>query len=204
MPRASAVVAATALVGASAGLIAAMAGSDEPGRATAPVVRSERVAWVAGARPAPSFSLGDQDGRRLSPAGSRSRSAVVTFLSSRCVEQCPIVGRLLSQTWRELGRRERPVLIVVSVDPWSDTPASARAFVKRSGWPGEWHWLMAGQGRLSKVWEAYGVQVRRTRADPEHTALAYLLDRDGYERAAYLIPFDSHDLAADARALARE
>jgi protein SCO1/2 len=203
MARARAVFVAIVLVGASAGLGVAM-GRGEQGRAAAPGIRSERVAWAAGDRPAPSFMLRDQDGRRLSPGGPRSRSVVLTFLSSRCVEQCPIIGRLLTQTWHELGERERPVLIVVSVDPWEDTPARARSFVKLSGWPGEWHWLMADERSLRKVWKAYGVEVRRTPADPEHTAITYLVDRDGYERAAYLTPFDSHDVASDARALARE
>lgn len=92
----------------------------------------------------------------------------------------------------------------MSVDPWRDTPASARAFVKQTGWPGAWHWLTGDERTLRRVWMAYGMDVRRTPTEVEHTALAYLVDRQGYERAAYLVPFAPGDLAADARKLARE
>lgn len=202
--KASALLAAVALVGVSGGLVAAMGGFQQSDRAAAQGFRSERISWPAGKRQAPNLPLRDQDGRRVSPGGPHPRTAVVTFLSSSCVEQCPVLGRLLSQSWSQLRPAERPLLIVVSVDPWSDTPAGARAFVERSGWPGTWHWLMGREPALRRVWTAYGVDVRRTPQDVAHTPLAYLVDRSGYERAAYLVPFDSHDLAADARRLARE
>jgi hypothetical protein len=51
---------------------------------------------------------------------------------------------------------------------------------------------------------AYGIDVRGTPTEVEHTALAYLVDRKGNERAAYLVPFAPGDLAADVRKLARE
>ena len=200
VPTFLAVVAVLVVTGG--GMVAA--GGGEAARPpAAPPVRAG-LTWATGERPAPDVELRDQDGRRMSSAGAGSQSTVVTFLSSRCVEQCPLIGRLLTRVWDELAPAERPRLVVVSVDPWSDTPSSARTFVAHTGWPGEWHWLMGDERTLRRAWRGYAVAVRRTATDVEHSAVAYLLDRRGSVRAAYLVPFDPRDLAADARSLARE
>lgn len=47
------------------------------------------------------------------------------------------------------------------------------------------------------------MDVERTPDDLRHTAVLYLLDRKGYERAACIVPFEAEDLVSDARALAR-
>jgi protein SCO1 len=202
--RAEPLLAAVTFLCVSGGLMVAMGAHEESGRAAAQGVRSESVRWSSGERPAPSFSLRDQDGRQVSLGAPRRQSAVVTFMSSRCAEECPrVLGRLLGETWRGLRPSERPQLIVVSVDPWRDSPTSARVFMRRTRWPGEWSWLMGDEQSLRRVWMAYGIDVTRTPTDVEHTALTYLVDRDGYERAAYPVPFDPDDLAADVRKLAR-
>jgi protein SCO1/2 len=159
--------------------------------------------WPAGARPAPDFALPDQSGRRIELGSLRGRSVVLAFMDSRCHEQCPLEGRALAAGLRRVPAAERPVLLVVSVDPWADTPRSARAAMRHWGLAGSrWHWLLASRARLARVWNAYRIEVRRARGDILHTDAIYLIDRRGFERAGIVYPFLPTWIADDLRAMA--
>jgi hypothetical protein len=90
--RAEALLAAITLAGVSGGLMVAMGGHEESDRAAARGVRSKAVKWPPGAHPAPSFSLGDQDGRQASPGGKHRRSALVIFLRRAASSAAPLGG----------------------------------------------------------------------------------------------------------------
>ena len=70
---------------------------------------------------APSVSLVDQEGRRLSLADWRGRPALVTFAFGHCATVCPLVVNDLQAARRRAGRSDVP-LLVVTLDPWRDTP----------------------------------------------------------------------------------
>src|SRR5256885_6000146 len=55
----------------------------------------------------------------------------------RSTRECPIEGRVLRDVLRGIKGTGADA-VVVSVDPWADTPASARTFAERAGWPGNW------------------------------------------------------------------
>jgi cytochrome oxidase Cu insertion factor (SCO1/SenC/PrrC family) len=116
---------------------------------------------------------------------------LLTFLDSQCKEECPIQGRELGSILRRLPAAARPALVVVSVDPSGDTPASIRHAMSRwhlaGPWP--WHWLNGSRAALRGVWKRYGVTVDPGSGDIVHSLVLYLIDRDGYERTAYLYPF---------------
>src|SRR5215472_8407944 len=44
-------------------------------------------------RAAPGFTLTDQAGKKISLAGFRGRTVVLTFMDSHCTDVCPIVSR---------------------------------------------------------------------------------------------------------------
>ena len=167
---------------------------------TAPALHAQTT-WPAGARRAPAMRLRDQNGRLASPASLRGRPLLVTFLDSHCRQQCPIEGRMLTDVVSRLGARAPADLLVVSVDPWADTARSVRAFAKEAGWPGRWRWLLGTVAQLKSVWAAWGVGVRRTPTDIAHTAVVFLVDRRGFLRAAYLVPFSPREVATDLVAL---
>jgi protein SCO1 len=166
-----------------------------------PVLHGQAV-WPAGRRPAPAFVLRDERGRLLSPGAEHGRTLVIAFMDSRCRQVCPVEGRALAQALDALPAAERPVLLVVSVDPWADTAVSARAAARKWGFPGEWHWLLGTRRELAPVWRDYRIYVRRTTGDVVHSDAIYLVDRRGYERAGYLFPFEPglvrHDLGVIA------
>ena len=154
----------------------------------APPVRADAT-WAAGARPAPDFTLANQDGRAVSLSSLRGRVVLLTFLDSRCTHLCRLEGPLLGDVQRALPEAERPMIVVVSVNP-EDTAASVRSAARDWGWlPDGWHWLMGSRQHLARVWDAYGVDVQQTPGDLLHTGALYVIDRAGDERAGYATPF---------------
>ena len=167
-------------------------------------VRGQAV-WPAGLRRAPDFSLPDSEGRRFSLASVRGDPAIITFMDSRCHEVCPLEGRTLAAGLRLLPRSQRPIVIAVSVNPWEDTPASARRAIGRFGLAGfRWRWLLGSRAQLEGVWRKYGIDVRRTTGDIEHTDALYLVDSEGFERAGMVYPFLPTWISTDLDLLARE
>lgn len=147
--------------------------------------------WEPNARAAPGFTLRDQSGARLSLASLRGRPVLLTFLDSQCKQECPIQGRQLGSILRRLPAAQRPALVVVTVDPSGDTPASIRHAMAKWGLAGPWtwHWLNGNRTRLAAVWHSYGIRVDPSSGDIVHSLVLYLIDRVGYERTAYLYPF---------------
>ena len=165
-----------------------------------------QATWPAGARPAPPITmLRDQSGRRFSLASLRGDSVAMVFFDSHCKQQCPLAGRAVAAAEGLLPGRQRPVLVVVSVNPL-DTPASTRAAARAWGLAGlaPWHWLMGSHSQLAPVWNAYHIFVQPEKGDISHTDALYLIDRHGDERSGYLFPFIPRFVALDLRALARE
>jgi protein SCO1 len=199
-PRLAALaIALAALGGTGVALVAHLAlGSAEAGLAL-PQLHGQ-VSWPAGARPAPPFELRDQNGRVVALPRLRDRPVLLTFLDSRCVEQCPLAGRQLGIMLRGMAPADRPTLLIVSVDPAGDTPASIRRAM--TAWelagPYRWHWLRGSKSELATVWREYGIT-----EEPSSIAL-YLIDRRGFERTGYLFPFLPNFVELDLQTLARE
>lgn len=164
-----------------------------------------QATWSAGALAAPAITtLHDQSGHRFSLAELHGRSVAMAFFDSRCTQACPLEGRAVAAAERELPRAQRPVLVVISVNPL-DTPASTRGAARKWGLAqvAEWHWLRGSHAQLQRVWKAYHIFVAPSVAgDINHTEALYLIDRRGYERSGYLYPFVPRFVALDLRALA--
>ncbi|MGH2915244.1 MAG: SCO family protein [Solirubrobacteraceae bacterium] len=161
--------------------------------------------WAAGARPAPPITtLRDQSGTRFDLASLRGRPLAMEFFDSHCTAECPLAGRALAAAERRLPAAQRPVLVVVSVNP-KDTPASVRAAVRAWGLAGlaPWHWLMGTHRQLAQVWRAYGIYVKPVRGDIEHTEALFLLDRRLDERSGYLYPYMPASVAHDMQIIDR-
>jgi cytochrome oxidase Cu insertion factor (SCO1/SenC/PrrC family) len=198
----------TVLVGVSVGVAVRLLSKTSIG----PVVITSRhgldgpASWPAGTRPAPPITrLRDQTGGLFSLGALRGHTLAIVFFDSHCHQECPLEGRALAAAERLLPVRQRPVLVVVSVNP-QDTPGSARRAVEAWGLAdvAPWHWLMGRRGNLSQAWRDYRVYVasRAVGGDIAHTAAVYLVDRRGYERSAYLYPFAPRFVAHDLRVLA--
>ncbi len=199
------VLAALAGLAVAAAAYRLSASSAAPPAAAQPAsaLRGEAT-WAPGARAAPAITtLHDQTGHRFSLAALRGKTVAIEFWDSHCNQECPLAGRALAAAERTLPRAQRPVLVVVSVNPL-DTPRSSRGAIRRWNLRGAapWHWLMGTHARLASVWRAYRIAVVPGRTDIAHTEALYLIDRHGDERSGYLYPYIPSRVAHDMRALA--
>lgn len=162
------------------------------------------ASWAAGVRPAPPITgLSDQHGRQFSLASLQGHTVAMVFFDSHCRQECPLEGRALAAAERPLPAAERPVLVVVSVNP-QDTRASVRHAIRSWGLAGlaPWYWLMGSHRTLATAWRAYHIYVGpEVDGDISHTEAVYLIDRRGYERSAYLYPFMPGFVRHDLRQL---
>ena len=145
--------------------------------------------WPAGERPAPDFRLTDEHGRAVSVSALRGRNLIITFADPHCTTFCPRESRVLNDALRAFAPAERPAVISVSVDPETRSLAVLQKEAKRFEWLPQWRWAAGSEKQLAQVWDAYDIAVVPTDDDINHTEAAYLVDRDGNERALFLWPF---------------
>jgi len=128
----------------------------------------------------PSFALRDQLGRPVTSDDLRGRAAAITFLDTRCREQCPVIASQIAQALRLLspGDRARVQALAITVDPGHDTPASARAFLRSRRAARDVRFLLGGRRRLQPVWRTFGVLPVTGDADI-HSAPVRVFDRTG-------------------------
>jgi protein SCO1/2 len=154
----------------------------------------------AGVR-APQFALTDQYGRRVSMAEYRGKPVVVTYLYTHCKETCPIQAQMIRGALDDLGH-DIPAL-AVSVDPFRDTRASARAFLRKAKMTGRMRWVLGTRRQLQPVYRGFAIQPQLR--DSEHQAYITLVDRSGVQRVAVSVDQTSpEDLAHDIRVLERQ
>jgi len=197
-------VAIAALAGVALGIGLHQAGGGSSGEKAEARLEGQAI-WPAGFRRAPEFSLTDQSGALYSLASSRGRPVVLMFMDSHCHQECPLEGRALAAALQKVPRAQRPLVVVVSVNPWEDTPASAHRAIRRFGLASfDWRWLLGSKRRLEPVWRKFRIEVRRTAGDIEHSDALYLIDPRGFERAGMVYPFLPTWVSNDLKTLAAE
>jgi protein SCO1 len=150
---------------------------------------------------APEFTLTDQNGKRVSMAEYRGKPVVVTYLYTHCKETCPLQAQMIRGALDDLGH-DIPAL-AISVDPFQDTPASARAFNRKAKMTGRLRWVLGQRRQLQPLYRGFAIQPQLR--DSEHQAYITLVDRKGLQRVAVAINQTSpEDLAHDIRVLERQ
>ena len=151
-------------------------------------------------RAAPALGLIDQHGERIDLARLHGRPALVTFAFAHCQAVCPaIVSQALAtqRRARELGDLARvPRLVIVTLDPWRDTPARLASLAE------EWRlgadaFVLSGEvAAVNAALDRWNVPRARDAANGQldHPALVYLLDAEG--RIAYAATGDARTLGA--------
>lgn len=207
--RAAVILVAAGVIGAAAGAAGhfVLGASPSAGIVTERFGMDGQAAWAAGTRVAPAIdTLPDQTGRLFSLASLRGHPVALVFFDSHCNQECPLEGRELAAAESSLPAAQRPILVAVSVNPL-DTPASAAKAAREWNLAGvaPWHWLMGTRARLAAVWREYNIYVGDGKdGDIPHTEALILIDRRGYERSAYLYPFDQPFVTHDLGVLGRE
>lgn len=132
---------------------------------------------------APDLALVDQHGEPVGLARFRGRPVVLSFVFGHCQTLCPLVVSSIKQAAPE---RAAAVVLLVTLDPWRDTPGTLATIARQWELPQGYHLLSARTGAdVLRVVEAYRVPHERseTTGDIVHPPLVFLIDPEG--RLAY-------------------
>ena len=137
----------------------------------------------------PEFTLVDQNGKSFRFANARGKIVLVTFIFTTCPDVCPLLTAKFATIQRTL--REKKIddylLLSITTDPARDTTAALKSYGEQFKVDfNHWLFLTGSDKDLAKVWQEFGVTVRKT-ADGQiqHTALTTLIDRRGIRRVDY-------------------
>jgi protein SCO1/2 len=131
-------------------------------------------------RPAPPLGLVDQHGDTLSLARFRGRPLLVAFAYAHCVTICPVIVHDAIEAQGRLTA-PRPALIVVTLDPWRDTPSRLPAIAEAWQLGADAFAASGSVAQVERMLDAW--QVPRARdassGDVTHGALVYVVDAAG-------------------------
>jgi cytochrome oxidase Cu insertion factor (SCO1/SenC/PrrC family) len=137
-------------------------------------------------RPAPDFRLVDQHGISVALGDLRGQVLYLTFAFAHCNATCPLTVRSMLQAARDsAGIGARPV--VVTLDPWRDTPSALPGAAAQWGLEGLGSVLSGTVPQVLGVLARYELPTQRdpNTGDIAHPALVYVIDRSG--RIAYVL-----------------
>ncbi|MGI8804724.1 MAG: SCO family protein [Thermoleophilaceae bacterium] len=147
---------------------------------------------------APNFALANQDGETVRMRDFRGAPVIVTFLYTTCDESCPPQAQQTKGALDQLGH-DVPAL-AIAVDPETDTPERARAFLSEQRMTGRMDFVLGTEGELRPLWDAYAIQPQLP--DAEHQARIVIVDGDGLQRVAFPLEQATPErIAHDVRAL---
>ncbi len=148
---------------------------------------------------APATTLIDQHGRALSLTAMHGRPVIVTFAFAHCPTVCPrVVGDALAARSLLGGT---PAVVIVTLDPWRDTPSRLPAIADRWQLPEGTHVLSGAPDQVDRALNLWRVPRTRNKktGDILHPALVYVVDGKG--RIAYAVTGNAEVIAAAVRAL---
>jgi protein SCO1 len=166
------------------------------GRAPSPV--GPAVAAVGGP-----FHLEDQNGKPVSDGDLKGRPFLVFFGYTHCPDFCPATMFEISQILRVLGPdADRTAALFITVDPERDTPAAIKDYL--SNFDPHLRGLTGDAASLNAALKAYRVYAKKVPLDNgdyvmDHTALVYLMDKDGRFVAPFNVNRTPEAEAADLR-----
>ena len=147
------------------------------------------------------LALVDQAGDTVTLERFRGRPVIVTFAYAHCETVCPLVVNEVLNA-RDRLARHAPVVLIVTLDPWRDTPSRLPSIAERWGATGgDVHVLSGAPEQVERVLNAWRIpRVRNERTgDLSHPSLAYVLGPDG--RIAYVVSGSEPIIRAAVEAL---
>ena len=166
-----------------------------------------------GGRAAPTFTLTDQNGNRISLADLRGHPVVLTFFFTHCTDECPLTASKFQRVLQQSGSSFNDVRwVAVSTDPGGDTQQTASEFVAKHRLTGTLHYLLGTETELSPIWSAYAVAVEHSgmgagtasASTVLHTGGVWLIDAQGREQVYLNATFDPQALTDDLKILTRK
>ena len=183
--------------------------SPAPSSTAVPVSDAPAATWAEGEKRAPDFRLTDQNGAAVSLAALHGRPVLITFIDPLCRDFCPIEAQHLNSVVSAFPQASKPAIVAVSVNVYGNARATLMEDARKWNLVPEWRWAIGHPAQLSRVWNAYHVQVLAmtkkvagvTVHTIGHTEAAYVIDSKGYQRALFLWPYGADGVVRTLRTL---
>jgi protein SCO1 len=148
------------------------------------------------------FELVNQDGRSVTAQDLKGRPFLVFFGFTHCPDVCPTTLFEVSEVLRALGPDADKVnALFVTVDPERDTPDKLKDYL--SSFDSHLTGLTGSSEAIAAMTKSYRVYVKKVpQADGytmDHTAIVYLMDKEGRFVAPFSLKRRPADAAADLR-----
>ena len=147
--------------------------------------RSPAIGAVGGA-----FRLEDQTGAPITDQNLKGRPYLVFFGYTHCPDVCPTTLFEISEVFKALGKdADRVGGVFITVDPERDTPAVLKDYM--SNFDPHLRGLTGDPATVAAALKAYRVYAKKIPLEGgdytmDHTALVYLMDKDG----RFVAPFN--------------
>jgi len=128
----------------------------------------------------PAFALTDQRGRSVTPDDLRGRPLLLTFAFGHCATVCPTIVRDVLAARADAGRSDLPI-VVVTLDPWRDSPELLASVAERWRLAGEDRVLAGPVEEVNRVLDGFGISRRRDGAtgNVDHQATVIGVNAEG-------------------------
>jgi protein SCO1/2 len=149
------------------------------------------------------FRLTDQNGRTVSDQDLKGHPFLVFFGFTHCPDVCPTTLFEVSEILRSLGPDANGMrALFITVDPERDTPAVIKDYLANFD-PHLWG-LTGDPSAVAAVAKAYRVYYKKVPLDAggytmDHTAIVYLMDKNGRFVAPFNLKRPAEAAAADLR-----
>jgi protein SCO1/2 len=164
------------------------------------LLANERPRTVAIGGP---FQLIDQDGRTVTEQALLGRPSLVFFGYTHCPDVCPATMYDISQIMRALGPdADRARAVFITVDPERDTQPVLKDYM--SSFDPHITGLTGDLDAITTVAKEYRVYFRKVATEGndygmDHTAITYLMDKEGRFVAPFSLKRTTEEAAADLR-----
>lgn len=128
------------------------------------------------------FQLIDQSGSEIELQNllNSDYTVVITFAFAQCRTICPAIINQLKTAAKNLDARSTR-LLVVTLDPWRDTPRAIASWAERLSIPKNVHLLTGNVPDVEAVLRAYDIPSKRNEktGDVDHPALTHVIGSSG-------------------------
>lgn len=149
------------------------------------------------------FQLTDQNGKAVTDNNLKGKPTLIFFGYTHCPDVCPTSLFEISEVLRAMGKDADKVnAVFISVDPERDTPATMKDYL--SSFDPHLEGLSGDPAETAKVITSYRVYAKKVPTKDgdytmDHTALVYLMDRDGRFVSPFNLKRTPQEAAADLK-----
>lgn len=149
------------------------------------------------------FQLTDQNGQTVTEQSLKGKPTLIFFGFTHCPDVCPTSLFEISQVLQAMGKdADRINAYFISVDPERDTPAAMKDYL--SSFDPHLKGLSGTREATDKIEKSYRVYAKKVETKDgdytmDHTALIYLMDKNGNFVAPFNLKRKPEEAAADLK-----